>query len=85
VDDDVDELKQLKARAKELKVDGYGRMSIDTLKEAIATAEKEIAEAEEIKGLQVKAAELNIADFEKMNLDELTAAIEAIGGGQGAQ
>jgi hypothetical protein len=116
--DDKDELKQLKARAKELKVDGYGKMSVADLKEAIATAEKEIADAVELNELQAKAAELKIpdaeklsrdelmaeitlaermkelhgkaaelqiADFVKMSPDELVAAIEAVGGGKGAQ
>jgi len=43
VDDDTtgagDELKALKAKAKELKVHNYGKMTIDELKEAIAAAE----------------------------------------------
>lgn len=83
--DDKEELKQLKARAKELKVEGYGKMSADELKVAIANTEKEIADADELKELQAKATELKIPDFEKFNRDELIAAIEAAGGGQGAQ
>ncbi len=83
--DDKEELKQLKARAKELKIDGYGKMTADELKVAIGTAEKDITDATELKELQAKASELKIADFEKLGRDELIAAIEAVGGGQGAQ
>jgi hypothetical protein len=42
-------------------------------------------ELKELKVLQAKAAELQIADSEKMSRDELTAAIEAAGGGKGAE
>jgi hypothetical protein len=112
--DDKEELKQLKARAKELKVDGYGKLTVDALKEAIADAENaaelkelqskaaelgivdaeklssdelvtEIALAERMKELHQKADELQIADFDKLSPDELVAAIEAAGGGKGAE
>ena len=75
--DDKEELKQLKGRAKELKVDGYGKMNADSLKDAIAAAE--------LKDLQVKAAKLKIVDFEKLSRDELIVAIDAAGGGKGAE
>lgn len=39
----VSELEELKVRAKELKIKGFARMSVDTLKERIEEAEKLLA------------------------------------------
>lgn len=92
--DDKEELKELKADAKRLKIEGYGKMNADELKSAIyavgkalaaeeeaAKVKKEAEEAEAaIKALQAKAAELQIDGFETMTAEELTAAIEAAGG-----
>jgi undecaprenyl pyrophosphate synthase len=74
----TDGLKELKAKAKELKIDGYGKMTVDELKVAIETAEKGISDAAEFKELQSKAAELEIIDAETMSRDELVAEIALV-------
>lgn len=51
LDEDLgDEFERLKARAKELKIKGFGSMKFETLKETVAAAETNLANQQQGKG-----------------------------------
>ncbi len=56
-DNAKDELKVLKAQAKELKIEGYGKMDAEQLKTSIAEAEAEAARLAEEEAARIAAEE----------------------------
>lgn len=79
---------ELREIAKELEIEGYGKMKKDELLAAIPEAEaaKKAAELEEqekaerLAALSIRAEELGIEGLEEMGEEELAAAIDAITG-----
>lgn len=71
--DDSPSYNDLKAKAKDLGIDGYTKMNKEELFAAVAEAEKESAELSE---LQAKAKESGVEGFESMTKEQLLEALK---------
>jgi hypothetical protein len=83
--DESEELKDLRVKARGLKIKGADKLSEAELVTAIDEAEALIAKEQELKDLKAKAKEFKVDGYGKMTEDELKVAIAAAGGGSDAQ